>query len=518
MGSIARHESGLAVAASISDNQSDVVDHLEAEYKMNVDSMRAYFESGVTATPAWRKDQLNQLRKGLKECTDEIIDALRVDLGRPTFEGLLAEVTAVVQELDFALEHVDAWMKPEKVWHPMLNQPGSSYRIPQPKGVVLILSPWNYPINLCFMVVVAAIVSGNCSIIKPSEVTPTCSMVTEKLVKKYLDNRAFQVVQGAVPETTALLRNRFDHIVYTGNGAVGRIVASQAAKHLTPITLELGGKSPAIVDKSVNLKVAAKRLINGKFFNNGQTCIAPDYVLLHKDVEAEFLDELKSVLKSFFGDDALNSTSVGRIVNERHFDRIMRLLQNHDGIVISEGTPDRSNKFIPPTLVLNPNPDSDLMHEEIFGPVLPILTVNNAEDAVRFISARERPLALYIFAEDQAVCDQILAGTTSGGVCVNDCLFHITNPYLPFGGVGASGMGSYHGEQSFKELSHMKSVMYRSTWMDPGFRYPPYNEKLIEPVKSFTFSEGMSSGQKNILAAASAGALGLGVLMLKSRL
>jgi aldehyde dehydrogenase (NAD+) len=371
-------------------------------------------------------------------------------------------------------------------------------------------------VNLTMMSLVAALSAGNCALIKPSEVAPASAAIIEKIVREYLDGDCIKVVQGAVPETTALLRLHWDHIIYTGNGAVARLVMRAASKHLTPCTLELGGKSPVYVDKSAKLSVAVKRLLAGKGMNNGQTCISPDHVFVHEAVQEAFLKELLSTLRAFYGEDPRKSASYGRIVNHRHWDRVARLMkpESHKGQVLCGGLDKsvREDKYIAPTVILNPSLDSPLMSEEIFGFVLPVITVKSVEQAVERVSSGEHPLALYVFSEDQAVTDKVLQGTTSGGVCVNDTLYHIVNPYLPFGGIGSSGMGAYHGKHGFVEMSHKKAVMYRSTFFDAAFRYPPYSDKTANALKGFAAKEPLDPNTKKLIMTAAAGLLGAVVM------
>mmetsp|Transcript_15910 Transcript_15910/g.29115 ORF Transcript_15910/g.29115 Transcript_15910/m.29115 type:complete len:513 (+) Transcript_15910:156-1694(+) len=509
---MASHEAGMALAASEHDGKD--VATLEAEFAPMLENVKRAFRTGKTKSLEWRIGQLKALRKGLADNSDAVIAAMKVDLGRHAMEAVLAEMASVFMEIDHVVDNLEDWMKPKSVSHPLMVQPGSSQIMYDPKGVVLILPPWNYPINLSIMSLVSVICAGNAAVIKPSEVAVESGKVVEHIVTTYLDSDCIKCVQGAVPETTALLNLRWDHIFYTGNGAVGRIVMKAASKHLTPVTLELGGKSPAYFDKSCNLSVSVKRLLAGKSMNNGQTCIAPDYVLLDKSIEKEFLKEIKKAIKAAYGSDLGSSSSWGRIINERHWDRITRLLDSsaHGGEVLTGGVEksDREQKLIPLTLVLNPQLDSQLMVEEIFGPILPIITVDGPDQAVEIITSREHPLALYCFASNQEVVDKFTTETTSGGVCVNDALFHIVNSNLPFGGVGSSGMGSYHGYYGFLEFSHQKAVMYRSTWLDPGVRYPPFHDGQAGKLADMIKREPMSANTKKLIAATAA----LGMVLL----
>jgi aldehyde dehydrogenase (NAD+) len=341
---------------------------------------------------------------------------------------------------------------------------------------VLVIGPWNYPVQLVLAPLVGAIAGGNTAAIKPSEVAEHTSRALARLLPRYLDPSAYVVVEGGVVETTALLEQRWDHIFYTGNGIVGRIVMTAAAKHLTPVTLELGGKSPVIVDASANLDVAARRIVWGKYTNAGQTCIAPDYVLVDKRVEAPLLARIADTVRDFYGTDPRGSADLGRIVNERHFDRIARLADaDGAGEVVVGGDRDRTTRYYAPTALRNTDPNAPIMQEEIFGPVLPTLPVDDLDDAIGFVTARDKPLALYVFADDPVARDEVIDRTTSGGVCVNATLFHLAVPGLPFGGVGESGMGAYHGRSTFDTFTHRKSVLTRPTRPDPSVAYPPYS-------------------------------------------
>jgi aldehyde dehydrogenase (NAD+) len=437
--------------------------------------LRAAFDSGRTRPIEWRKAQLRALRKLLGEGERELLEALRLDLGKSPTEGHLTEVGFARGEVDHALRHLDAWVRPVRVPTPLLQQPGHARIHHDPLGVVLVIGPWNYPTQLVLAPLAAALAAGNAVVLKPSEVAPHSSRAVARLVPRYLDPEAVAVVEGGVPETTALLEEQWDHILYTGNGTVGRIVMAAAAKHLTPVTLELGGKSPAIVDRSADLDVAARRLAMGKFTNAGQTCIAPDYVLVDRAVERPLAARLRDTVRDFYGPDPRVSGDYGRIVNARHFARIVALLDGDGaGEVIFGGERDEAARYIAPTALSGTDPSAAIMREEIFGPVLPILPVDDVGEAIQFVNGRDKPLALYVFAEDETVADRVLAETTSGGACVNATVFHFAVPGLPFGGVGESGMGAYHGQAGFETFSHRKGVLVKSTRLDPSLAYPPY--------------------------------------------
>lgn len=435
---------------------------------------RRGFESGRTKTYEWRIKQLNLLDKLLRERKDEIFEALNKDLGKSQMESWLAELAMVQNELAYARKHLRDWMKPAKVSTPLALQPGRCRIYPQPLGVVLIIGPWNYPLQLVLAPLVGAIAAGNSAVLKPSEMAPATSAVVAKLLPQYLDTECVAVVEGGIPETTALLEQRFDHIFYTGNGRVGRIIMKAAAEHLTPVTLELGGKSPTIVDGSANLEVAARRIAWGKWFNAGQTCVAPDYILAHESIADQLVAKLKTSIREFFGDDPQQATDYGRIINERHFDRLTKLLDNGD--VVEGGSHDKSDRYIAPTILRNVSEDSTVMTDEIFGPILPVLTYRTMPEAVRFVNERPKPLAFYVFAEDAGAQRAALDGTTSGGACINDVVAHLSVHGLPFGGVGASGMGAYHGKASFDTFTHMRSTLEKSSRLDVPLRYPPYDD------------------------------------------
>ena len=440
-----------------------------------VETLRATYRSGVTRPLAWRHHQLQQLTRMVEENETEFLDALKADLGKPAVEGFITDIAFVLGEVESMRKHLAKWNRPKRVPSPLVTLPARSKLVPEPLGVVLVIAPWNYPVQLLLAPVAAAIAAGNTVVMKPSEISASTSALLGRLVPTYLDPSAVALVEGGVTETTELLTQRFDHIFYTGNGTVGRVVMTAAAKHLTPVTLELGGKSPVIVDASANVKVAARRVAWGKWLNAGQTCIAPDYVLVHERVRQDFLDELATALTSFYGDDPQASPDYGRIVSDRHFDRLVGLQQG--GTVLLGGRSIAAERYIAPTVLVDVDQDSPLMHEEIFGPLLPVLTVGSAREAVDFVTARDHPLALYVFAGDKAVVDDVVARTTSGGVTVNGTMLHFTNPHLPFGGIGESGMGGYHGESGVRLFQHLKPVLTRGTAVDPSLPYPPYNAR-----------------------------------------
>jgi len=444
--------------------------------------LRATFESGGTRPLPWRREQLRRLRALVGEHGDELLEALRADLGKPALEAWAADIAAVRLEAALALRNLRRWTRPERVgWLPF---PGRARVVREPLGVVLVISPWNYPVQLLLSPLVSALAAGNCAVLKPSEVTAHTSALLARLVPLYLDPDAVAVVEGAVAETTALLAERFDHVFYTGNGRVGRIVMEAAAKFLTPVTLELGGKSPCIVHEDANLRVAARRIAWGKFLNAGQTCIAPDYVLVHRDRESLLLAELGAAIREFYGEDPRTSPDYARIASERHHRRLVGLLS--DGEVVIGGGFDAGQRYLAPTVLRRVALESPIMQEEIFGPILPVLPVASIDEAIGIVRRGEKPLALYVFTEDRAVEERVLAETSSGGACVNGTILHIAHPSLPFGGVGESGMGAYHGRHGFEALCHRRAVLTRGTRFDPKLLYPPYGSLKTKIVKRLT--------------------------------
>jgi aldehyde dehydrogenase (NAD+) len=471
------HHDGARPSTRISDRADDF------GARTLVDGVRRSFESGRTRPAAWRLEQLRALRRMVKERSEEILEALRADVGKPQLEGYTTEVGYTIGAIDHTLKHLAKWMAPQKVSTSLLAQPGQSRIHKEPLGVVLIIAPWNYPFQLSVGPLVGALAAGNCAVIKPSEVTPATATLLSRLLPEYLDASCVKVFEGGVPETTALLEQRFDHIFYTGNGSVARIVMTAAAKHLTPVTLELGGKSPAIITRDANLEVAARRIAFGKWTNAGQTCVAPDYVLAHRDVHDAFVRELSQAVREFYGDDPQRSKDYGRVVNERHHRRVMALMNS--GRIALGGQADEADRYIAPTILTEVEPDAPVMQDEIFGPILPVLKIGDTEDAIRFINARPKPLALYVFTEDDTTARDVVARTSSGGVTVNHIWLHLAVHDLPFGGVGESGMGAYHGQASFDTFSHKKAVLTKPTRLDPSIMYPPYTsfkEKVLKKL------------------------------------
>ncbi|KAH0749032.1 hypothetical protein KY290_028264 [Solanum tuberosum] len=442
-----------------------------------VKELRGTYGTGKTKSYEWRVSQLKALFKIAENHEKEITDALYSDLSKPELEAFIHEISMMKTACKLALKELKRWMKPEKVKTSLTSFPSSAEIVPEPLGVVLVISAWNYPFLLSLDPVIGAIAAGNAVVLKPSEIAPATSSVLAKLLGQYMDVSAIRVVEGAVPETTALLEQKWDKIFYTGNGKVGRIVLAAAAKHLTPVVLELGGKSPVVVDSNIDYKIAVRRIIAGKWgCNNGQACISPDYIITTKENVPKLLDAMKQELEKFYGKDPLKSGDLSRIVNANHFQRLSKLLDDNKVVdkVVHGGQRDENNLKISPTILLDVPEDSLIMKEEIFGPLLPIITVNKVEDSIQFINAREKPLAAYLFTSNKKLEEEFVMNISAGGLLINDTTLQVALSTLPFGGVGESGMGSCHGKFSFDSFSHKKAVLRRSFAGDVPARYPPY--------------------------------------------
>jgi len=423
------------------------------------------------------------LRSMMKEHAEDFYAALWADLHRNRIEADWVDVKYITSEIDYVLAHLRCWMRPLSASTPLVLTPSRASVRFDPLGVGLIIGTWNYPVMLTLSPLVGAISAGNAAVIKPSEVAGATAEVIARLVPEYMDRNAFSVVLGGVPETTVLLEQEWDHIFYTGGARVAKMVMTAAAKRLTPVVLELGGKNPTVVHSSANLRIAARRIAFGRWFNTGQTCTAPDYVLVFKDVAPEFLRHLKETVLQFYGEDPQKSPDYGRIVSLHHFDRLIRLLAS--GMIYHGGQHDRADRFLAPTVLVNVSLESPVMQEEIFGPILPVLEIGDVQEVIEFINSRPSPLGLYVFSGDRSISERILNSTTSGGVVVNDCALQPLLHDLPFGGVGNSGMGKYHGKWGFRAYTNARGVLYHSTVLDFGsLRYPPYeqNRRLREFV------------------------------------
>jgi len=440
-----------------------------------VDDLRSSYASGITKPLSWRLAQLASLRRMLVERGPDIEDALLADLAKNPTESQIAEIGFVVGEIDHTVKHLRRWLRPRRVSVPGALLPARAAVVREPLGVVLVVAPWNYPVQLLLAPLVGALAAGNAVLLKPSELAPATSAAMARLLPLYLDPRAVSVVEGGVEETTELLEQRWDHIFYTGNGRVGRIVAAAAARNLTPVTLELGGKSPVYVDDTVDLDAAADRIVWGKFMNAGQTCVAPDYVLASASVAPRLAASLASAIERLYGVDPESSPDYGRIVNSAQFDRLTGLLDA--GTTVTGGRSDAASRYLAPTVLTDVPLDAPVMQQEIFGPVLPIVTVSGLDEAISIITAGDKPLALYVFSESPRVRRRILTETSSGAVGFGVPAAHLAVAGLPFGGVGQSGTGAYHGENSLRTFSHEKAVLTKSLKPDTmKLIYPPYTE------------------------------------------
>lgn len=412
---------------------------------------------------------------------EQIVKALHQDLAKPKFEAILSEVHIILNELHFAITNLTTWMQPEYVSKNLATRFDSCFVRREPLGVVLVIGPWNYPMQLLLLPLVAAIAAGNCAVIKPSEVSAACDRLVAELIPKYLSQDCYAVVSGGAEQTIALLQNRFDHILYTGSQTVARSILQAASVHLTPVTLELGGKSPCLIYGGVNITHAARRLVWAKYFNAGQSCVAPDYVLCSSATRDALLPVLRQTVEEFYTKDPQTCPDVSRIVTPRHWTRLMDLLKRSSGKVVLGGESNEEDKYIAPTVVVDVAEDDALMQEEIFGPILPIITVESLDEGIALVNRQEKPLALYVFSEESSVVNKVLENTSSGGFCSNDGIIHMTLPTLPFGGVGSSGWGHYHGRWGFETFSHRRACMLRGWALERfnGLRYPPYGEDKL---------------------------------------
>jgi acyl-CoA reductase-like NAD-dependent aldehyde dehydrogenase len=452
--------------------------------KTIVTKQRDFFRQGKTNSVRDRLTALASLKAQIQAQEEEIIASLKQDFCKPPFESYVNEILGVIREINYYQKHLKKWSKPQRTGVNLLVFPATAEIRPEPLGVVLIISPWNYPFYLCLMPLIGAIAAGNCVVVKPSEYTPATSAVIAKLVESVFPSAWATVVEGDETISQQLLEEKFDHIFFTGSSRVGRLIMAAAAQQLTPVTLELGGKSPCVVDREINLQETAKRIIWGKLVNAGQTCVAPDYLLVEQSCLEQLLPALQQAIKTLFGENPAHSPNYTRIVNRQQWSRLVGLLSH--GKVITGGDYNEGDRYMAPTLIIDPDLNSPLTQEEIFGPILPILTYKNLEEAIDFINAKPKPLALYFFSNNRQKQEQILQSTSSGSVCLNDILLHLTVAELPFGGVGESGMGRYHGKASFDIFSNSKSVLRRPFWGETNLRYPPYGNKANLIKKFFS--------------------------------
>lgn len=437
---------------------------------------RQYFLTHATQPYEFRIKTLRQLRRLIVDHENDITAAIHRDLHKSSFEALFMDVWIVLKELDYIMKNLQHWMHVKKMTSPFpLSWPGKSHVYYQPYGTTLIMSPWNFPFQLCFSPLIGAIAAGNCVVLKPSELAPHTQAVMIQLINDHFPSEYIYAANGAAEEAKLLLSQKFDYIFFTGGTSIGRVVMEAAAKNLTPLTLELGGKSPCIVAEDADIAFAAKKIIWGKMNNAGQVCISPDYVFVHTSQKASLIEALKNEITNMYGEQPRDSKDYARIINQKHFSRLQALLSMGD--IIVGGQCDENELYIAPTLMENIDLDSKLIQEEIFGPILPILTFENLEEVIHFINARATPLALYLFSKNKREQQRIISQVPFGGGCMNDCLMHVANYHLPFGGLGESGMGQYHGRYSFETFSHRKSIYKKNTWLDSNLQYPPYTSR-----------------------------------------
>lgn len=448
-----------------------------------VENQREFFATGKTKEYAFRKEALQKLREAILKNQDLIEEALQQDLHKSEFESYMTEVGMTLSELTYVQKHFHSWMKKKRVKTNLEQFHASSFTVSEPYGVVLVMSPWNYPFMLCMEPVIGAIAAGNCCVIKPSAYAPKVSEALSKIIGETFPMEFVTVIEGGREENTMLLEQKFDYIFFTGGVTVGKLVMEKAAKHLTPVTLELGGKSPCIVDNTAKLTLAAKRLVFGKYLNSGQTCVAPDYLLVQEDIKEEFLKQVQKYITKMYGDNPLENPDYPKMINEKHFRRVLGLIEGEK--VVTGGDSNAETLQIVPTVLDNITETAPIMQEEIFGPVLPVLTFQQIEEAERFVQNREKPLALYLFTTNKDTEKRFLKNVSFGGGCINDTIIHLATSHMPFGGVGNSGMGGYHGKYSFDTFSHKKSIVKKYNWIDMPIRYLPYTEGKKKLLKMF---------------------------------
>ena len=441
-----------------------------------IQEQKSYFASQKTKDISKRKSLLKKLLSEVINREKDIVKALYADFKKSEYESVMTETSIVISELKRAIKHIHNWAKPQTVMPAFLNFPSSSKIYKEPYGTVLIIAPWNYPYQLAFTPLIGAIAAGNTVVVKPSELTPNTSKITKEIIETVFDEKLVAVIEGGIETSTELLKQRWDYIFFTGSVHVGKIVAKAAARFLTPVTLELGGKNPCIIDETANVKLAAKRIVWGKLINGGQTCIAPDYLLIHASVKDKFVEYYQKEVRNAYGENPENSKDYPRIVNQRNFDRLTIMLKNEK--LLAGGDTNREDNYIAPTLIDEPSLDSEAMKGEIFGPISPVISYQTEEDLHKIISNYEKPLALYVFTKKKTFANKMISNYSFGGGTINDTTVHFANHNLPFGGVGESGIGAYHGKQTFDVFSHKKGVTKRYNWLDIPVRYAPYNGKL----------------------------------------
>lgn len=435
-----------------------------------------FFANHQTKNIEFRVEMLKKLRKAIVENEKKITDAIYSDFNKSEFEAYITEILMAYQEIDFHIKHLKKWAKPKRVKSGRINIPAKGYIVPEPFGVALIMAPWNYPFQLLISPLVGAIAAGNCAVLKPSELSVNTSHILVEIIEKTFSPNYISIFTGGIETNQALLAEKYDFIFFTGSTSVGKLIMAEAAKNLTPICLELGGKSPCIVDEDANIENAANRIAWGKFVNAGQTCIAPDYLFVHQSVKDAFLNEFVRSIQKMYGTNPIESPDFTRIINERHFERVVNYLSGEK--VFFGGQHDKSKRYIAPTVLIDVLPESAVMQDEIFGPVLPVLTFEKLDEVIAYVNERPKPLALYYFSDNKKKQKEIIAKTSSGGCCINDTIVHIAGHDMPFGGVGNSGMGRYHGKASFDLFSNQRSVLIKSNFIDIPLRYAPYKNKL----------------------------------------
>ncbi len=449
-----------------------------------INNSKAFFNTHKTKNLKFRKQQLKLLSKNIKNHENELLDALYKDLGKSKVEAYATEIGMLLKSIKLMRKELKNWSKTKQTDTPLYLFPTKSYIKKEPYGTVLIIGPFNYPVQLVFEPLIGAIAAGNTAIVKPSELTPHVAIVIKDIIEDTFDEAYVSVVEGGIEETQALLSLPFDYMFFTGSEKVGKIVYEAAARKLIPVTLELGGKSPVIVDDTANIKVASERISFGKFTNAGQTCVAPDYILVQRKVKNDLIKALKKTITEFYGENIEKSPDFGRIVNQKHFNRLNDLIQIHKDNVVFGGNSSKEDLYIEPTLLDNITNDNKIMKEEIFGPILPIITYDNFDEVLEIIQSKSKPLSLYLFSEDENMTHRVVEELSFGGGAINDTLMHLANPNLPFGGVGSSGIGQYHGKYSFDTFSHMKSYTFKSTRLESSLFFPPYKGKF-KYIKTF---------------------------------
>ncbi len=452
-----------------------------ADINVIMEKQRDFFLTGKTRNVSYRKYHLVRLGQSIKRHEQDIYDALKKDLNKAPFEAYATEVGMVLDELRHVLKHINSWAAPKRVPTPLVSFLSFSRIYSEPYGIALIMSPWNYPFQLTLEPLIGALAAGNCAVVKPSFYSPNTSLIIEEIIHEVFKEEYVTVVQGGRNANQSLLEQKFDYIFFTGSVAVGRTVMEAAAKHLTPVTLELGGKSPCIVDETADIDMAARRIVWGKFLNAGQTCVAPDYLLVSPAVKEELITRMRKYILKFYGSNPCENENYPKIINEKHYNRLLKLMEGEN--IVYGGKASAATSQIEPTILNHIEWNSRIMQEEIFGPILPVLEYHNLKDIIRMINCRPKPLALYYFTRSRANEKMVIKNISYGGGCINDTVVHLATSRMPFGGVGESGMGGYHGKSSFDTFSHKKSVLKKVNWIDVPLRYPPYKEAVLKMVK-----------------------------------